>query len=92
MLITGTLASFHFFLSQGDNSTLSPPVQATSTSIPKPDPRLSRLTLQKCLPYEVETLAEMDERLEVIVARLLDCVEAREWDVGFALWSRRLTK
>lgn len=59
---------------------------------PQPDdPRLSCLGLPLSLPYEVETLAEMDERLELIACRLVECVKAREWGTGFRMWDSALS-
>jgi len=55
------------------------------------DPRLSCLGLPLTLPYEVETLEEMDERLEVIAAKLVECVKAREWGLGFRMWDSALS-
>ena len=55
------------------------------------DPRLSCLGLPLSLPYEVETLAEMDDRLELIACRLVECVKAREWDAGFRMWDSALS-
>lgn len=48
---------------------------------PNEAPREQALDYQESLPYPVETLAEMDERLELIVRNLVDCVEARDYDV-----------
>jgi len=55
------------------------------------DPRLSCLGLPLSLPYEVETLGEMDERLEVIAAKLVECVKSREWGLGFRMWDSALS-
>ena len=55
------------------------------------DPRLSCLGLPLSLPYEVETLAEMDERLDVIACKLVECVKAREWGLGFRMWDSALS-
>lgn len=55
------------------------------------DYRLSCLGLPLALPYEVETLAEMDERLEVIACKLVECVKAREWGLGFRMWDSALS-
>lgn len=55
------------------------------------DYRLSCLGLPLSLPYEVETLGEMDERLEVIACRLVECVKAREWGLGFRMWDSALS-
>ncbi|WOO84927.1 Autophagy-related protein 22 [Vanrija pseudolonga] len=54
------------------------------------DDRLSCLGLPLSLPYEVESLAEMDDRLELIVTRLTECVKAREWGLGFRMWNSTL--
>ena len=55
------------------------------------DPRLSALGLPLSLPYNVETLAEMDDRLELIVQRLVECIKAREWGLGFRTWDAALS-
>jgi proteasome activator subunit 4 len=54
------------------------------------DPRLSCLGLPLSLPYEVETLAEMDERLEEIICKLMTCIKARDWEVSFKVWDSNL--
>lgn len=54
------------------------------------DERLSCLGLPLSLPYEVESLSDMDARLEVIVTRLTECVKAREWSIGFRMWTSAL--
>lgn len=54
------------------------------------DTRLSCLGLPLSLPYEVETLAEMDDRLEHIACKLVECVQAREWNLGFRMWDAAL--
>lgn len=54
------------------------------------DDRLSCLGLPLSLPYEVESLADMDDRLELIVTRLTECVKAREWGLGFRMWNSTL--
>lgn len=50
------------------------------------DVRSSCLGLPLSLPYEVETLAEMDDRLEYICAKLVECIKAGEWGQGFRTW------
>ena len=45
---------------------------------PKEKPRLDQLDYQKALPYETESLEEMDTRLELILRRLVDCVRAKD--------------
>jgi hypothetical protein len=54
------------------------------------DTRLSCLGLPLSLPYEVETLAEMDDRLDYIACKLAECVKAREWNLGFRMWDAAL--
>ena len=56
----------------------------------KPDPRLRHLSLPSTLPYEVESLAEMDRRLALILTRLTEAIGLRDWDVGFWRWQREL--
>lgn len=51
------------------------------------DDRRSCLGLPLSLPYEVESLEDMDARLEHIVTRLLECVKACEWSHGFRTWN-----
>lgn len=54
------------------------------------DERLSNLGIPLALPYKVETLAEMDARLELIVCRLTECAKANDWIVGFRWWAQQL--
>jgi hypothetical protein len=56
----------------------------------KADPRLKRMVLSQSLPYKTETLDEMDARLEHIAGRLVDTIEAGDWDQPFQYWSARL--
>lgn len=68
-----------------------PPFWPSAVPIDQPaDERLSCLGLPLSLPYEVESLADMDARLEVIVTRLTECVKAREWSIGFRMWTSAL--
>ncbi|GAA6008845.1 hypothetical protein JCM10207_001745 [Rhodosporidiobolus poonsookiae] len=57
---------------------------------PKEKPRSEQLDYPNSLPYEAESLEEMDEKLELIVRRLIDCVRAKDYDVGFVQWNHRL--
>ncbi|EIW66071.1 hypothetical protein TREMEDRAFT_35609 [Tremella mesenterica DSM 1558] len=66
----------------------NPPTNADGTQ--DDDPRLSCLGLPLSLPYEVETLAEMDDRLEVICTKIIECIKAREWGHGFRVWDAAL--
>ena len=45
----------------------------------------------KLLPYSVEPLSEMTEYLDCIILRLTQCVEAKDFDVGFSIWSDLLS-
>ncbi|WVQ63803.1 uncharacterized protein L199_001958 [Kwoniella botswanensis] len=55
------------------------------------DPRLSCLGLPLSLPYEVESLAEMDDKLELILCRMIECIKAREYGMGFRVWDSALS-
>ncbi|KAK4703918.1 hypothetical protein P7C70_g2289, partial [Phenoliferia sp. Uapishka_3] len=71
----------------------TPPRAQPSTSKldrPKEKPRHEQLDYQKALPYEVESLEVMDQRLEFIIRRLVDCIRAKDYDVGFVQWNHRL--
>ncbi|GAA5895195.1 proteasome activator BLM10 [Sporobolomyces salmoneus] len=57
---------------------------------PKEKPRKEQLDYPQALPYEAESIEEMDRRLEEIVRRLIDCVKAKDYDVGFVQWNHRL--
>jgi len=48
------------------------------------------MVLSQSLPYKTETLDEMDARLEHIAGRLVDTIEAGDWDQPFQYWSARL--
>ncbi|KAH8929547.1 hypothetical protein BT69DRAFT_1292546 [Atractiella rhizophila] len=84
------------------DSPMDPPIDLLSTpgspSAPPPPqhddsstlPREKRLEYSDQLPYACESLEEMDARLELIVRRLVECVRAREWEVGWTGWNYRL--
>ncbi|GAA6053733.1 hypothetical protein JCM3770_003189 [Rhodotorula araucariae] len=57
---------------------------------PKEKPRSQQLDYQEALPYATESIEEMDKKLEEIVRRLVDCVRAKDYDVGFVQWNHRL--
>ncbi|KAI0702460.1 hypothetical protein BC835DRAFT_1411015 [Cytidiella melzeri] len=44
----------------------------------------------KSLPYSVESNSRMQEMLDFIVLRLVQCVEARDYDPGFQQWDSML--
>lgn len=58
----------------------------------KGDPRLKRMKLASCLPYKVETLEEMDTKLEYIITKLTVSIQAQDWEFGFRTWLSRLNK
>ncbi|KAK4048054.1 Proteasome activator BLM10 [Microbotryomycetes sp. JL221] len=71
-------------------SSLRPPFKRAKLKKPKEKPRETQLEYQRNLPYEAESLDEMDRRLEEIVRHLIDCVRAKDYDVGFVQWNHRL--
>lgn len=50
------------------------------------------LSYPNSLPYEVESLAEMDARLDFILTRLQEAIAAKDWDVGFWRWHREVDR
>lgn len=40
----------------------------------------------QALPYKAESIEEMDRRLDLIMRRLVDCVETKDFDVGVSLF------
>jgi proteasome activator subunit 4 len=70
----------------GDIDELSALPPATTASMKKPGklhkakekPREDQLQYMDSVPYECESLHEMDRRLEEIVRRLIDCVRAKD--------------
>ncbi|ORY33092.1 putative membrane protein [Naematelia encephala] len=65
--------------------------ESATHAINPDDPRLSCLGLPLSLPYEVETLAEMDQRLDHIACKLVECAKAREFGLGFRMWDSALS-
>lgn len=68
-----------------DLSALPPPASSAVTmkrerklQKPKEKPREKQLQYMESVPYECESLQEMDNRLEEIVRRLIDCVKAKD--------------
>ena len=45
----------------------------------------------KSLPYTVESNARMQEMLDLILLRLTQCVEAKDYDPGLQQWDSMLT-
>ncbi|GAA5990324.1 hypothetical protein JCM11641_006250, partial [Rhodosporidiobolus odoratus] len=73
-----------------DGSAKSPSKKVERLRRPKEKPREQQLDYPQSLPYETESLEEMDQKLELIVRRLVDCVRAKDYDVGFIQWNHRL--
>ena len=44
----------------------------------------------KSLPYSVESNSRMQEMLDFILLRLVQCLEARDYDPGFQQWDSML--
>ena len=44
----------------------------------------------KSLPYSVEPNSRMQEMLDFILLRLVQCLEARDYDPGFQQWDSML--
>lgn len=68
------------------------PTASTSTLTAKPDRRHHLMSWPNMMPYEVETLDEMDRRLDLIVTRLSEAVEAKAWSIAFYSWHRELSR
>jgi proteasome activator subunit 4 len=56
------------------------------------DPRTKRMKLALCLPYQVETLEQMDQKLDYIITKLTVAIEAQDWEYGFRSWLGGLNK
>ncbi|WFD34224.1 Proteasome activator BLM10 [Malassezia cuniculi] len=54
------------------------------------DSRSARLILQKFLPYECESLGTVDEFVEAVMRRIIDCIASNDFDVGICQWTQRL--
>ncbi|TIA90807.1 hypothetical protein E3P99_01381 [Wallemia hederae] len=44
----------------------------------------------KHIPYQVESLTEMDARLDHVIKKLIGAAKAKDWDIGFTIWDHRL--
>lgn len=58
----------------------SNPIKKRKTKLvrPKEKPRKEQLDYPEALPYPAESIEEMDERLELIVSKLIDCVKSKD--------------
>ena len=63
-----------------------------NSSNTSPDRYLEKLkTYAKFLPYSIESNSRMQEMFDFICLRLCQCVEAKDFDPGFAQWDSMLT-
>ncbi|CAO1628827.1 unnamed protein product [Parajaminaea phylloscopi] len=67
----------------------APPKLRQKIKLPKED-RQKMLDYPRSLPYECESLDEFDQRLALIQQRLLECVQTKDYDIGFLQWNHRL--
>ena len=57
-----------------------------------PDRYLEKLkNYAKSLPYSIEDNSKMQEMLDFVCLRLCQCVEAKDFDPGFAQWDSMIT-
>lgn len=62
-----------------------------SSNIP-PDRYLEKLkNYTESLPYSIERNSKMQEMLDFFCLRLCQCIEAKDFDPGFAQWDSMLT-
>jgi proteasome activator subunit 4 len=55
------------------------------------DPALRKLaTFAKALPYPIESNARMQKILDFYLLRLVQCVEAKDYDLGLLQWDGML--
>ena len=45
----------------------------------------------KALPYSIESNSKMQDMLDFICMRIVQCVEAKDYDPGFLQWDSMLT-
>lgn len=43
------------------------------------------------LPYSIEPLSKMMEMLDFIILRIVQCIEAKDFEVGLLQWDSMLT-
>jgi proteasome activator subunit 4 len=57
-----------------------------------PDRYLEKLkSYAKSIPYSIESNSEMQAMFEFICLRLCQCIEAKDFDPGFAQWDSMIT-
>jgi len=56
------------------------------------DPYLLKLrTYATSLPYSIESNSRMQQMLDLICTRIVQCLEAKDYDPGFLQWDSMLT-
>jgi len=61
------------------------------TSPQTEEDREKYMDLPRSMPYPVESLQEMDAKLDFIIQRIVACCEAKDYDVGLVSWNHRLS-
>lgn len=61
------------------------------TGVNQEEDREKFMDLPRAMPYPVESLQEMDAKLNFIIQRIIDCCDAKDFDVGLVSWNHRLT-
>ncbi|KAG6832246.1 hypothetical protein H0H92_004211 [Tricholoma furcatifolium] len=75
-----------------DITTLSLEASSASQSEPQYDGDMRKLeAYAKSLPYAIEPYHKMLELLDFIILRIVQCVEARDYEVGLFQWDSMLT-
>ncbi|TIC14990.1 hypothetical protein E3Q14_00482 [Wallemia mellicola] len=54
------------------------------------DSRVKATRQFKHLPYQTESLDEMDDRLDFIIKKLINAAKAKDFDIGFNIWDHSL--
>lgn len=79
-----------------DVSRLSISGAKTDSLVPNEDTEMTEdpckfNTYARSLPYPTELRSKMLDKLDFIVLRLIQCLEARDYDVGLIQWDSMLT-
>ena len=76
---------------RGPNGLPNRPSLNKSSNI-SPDRYLEKLkNYAESLPYSIESNSRMQEMFDFICLRLCQCIEAKDFDPGFAQWDSVLT-
>ena len=70
--------------SDTEQTTVMPQTKPSAAAASKAEDRTEFLSYPQSLPYydSIETIEEMDARLDLILRRLLDCVATNDYDIG----------